>query len=159
MKETEVVTMLAAYSKELAEAPGLGDKGLVQIKWARALVKRSNETATDSLGRLSVTKDLFIETIQEIHKQVEHDRKCADAFKVILPEDHISTYKNHWLQNQLIKCLQLAMNDNHGHSWIEYFMWELDFGMKWKEDSVKIKGKSFKLQSPEDLWNLLTEQY
>lgn len=31
--------MLAAYSKELAETDGLGEKGLVQINWAKRLIQ------------------------------------------------------------------------------------------------------------------------
>lgn len=101
------------------------------------------------------TKDLFIEIINEIEKQYNHDRKCSDAFKVILPNDYTSNYANHWLQNQLLKILQIGMNDNHKYSWIEYYLWELDFGRKWKKDSVKVKGKNFKLQNAYDLWDLL----
>lgn len=101
------------------------------------------------------TKDMFIKAIHEIEKQYNHDRKCSDAFKVLLPNDYTSNYDNHWLQNQLIEILQIAMNDNHKDSWIEYYLWELDFGRKWKKDSVKVKGKNFKLQNAYDLWDLL----
>jgi len=101
------------------------------------------------------TKDMFIKAIHEIEKQYNHDRKCSEAFKVLLPNDYTSNYDNHWLQNQLIEILQIAMNDNHKDSWIEYYMWELDFGRKWKKDSVKVKGKNFKLQNAYDLWDLL----
>ena len=44
---------------------------------------------------------------------------------------------------------------NHEHSWIEYYMWELHFGRKWKKGIVKIKGKDFKLQTASDLWDIL----
>ena len=47
------------------------------------------------------------------------------------------------------------MNDNHRDSWIEYYIWDLDFGRKWKKDSVKVKGKNFKLKNAYDLWDLL----
>lgn len=107
------------------------------------------------LGGVIFTKDLFIETINEIQKQHDNDRKCSEAFKVILPNDHTSNYDNHWLQNQLIKVLQIAMNDNHENSWIEYYLWELDFGRKWKEGSIKVNSKNFKLQNVHDLWDIL----
>ena len=102
-----------------------------------------------------MTKDLFTETISEIAKQHNHDRKCAEAFKVFLPNDYTSNYDNHWLQNQLVKILQLEMNDNTEHSWIEYFMYELDFGRKWKKGNVIIKGKNVPLKNSHDLWDLL----
>lgn len=84
--------------------------------------KNTND-AKPLLCEVVFTKDLFIETIHEIEKQYNHDRKCSDAFKVILPNDYTSNYANHWLQNQLIKILQIAMNDNHKGSWIEYYLW------------------------------------
>ena len=101
------------------------------------------------------TKDLFVETIHEIEKQHNHDSKCAEAFNIIFPNDFITGYENHWLQNQLIKILQIAMKDHPKHSWIEYYMWELDFGREWKQGSVTIEGKDFKLQTAYDLWDLL----
>lgn len=121
-------------------------------------VSNKHQTATDSytmLGNVVFSKELFVETINEIEKQHRHDSKCSEAFKVILPNDYTSNYDNHWLQNQLVKVLQIAMNDNHKDSWIEYYMWELDFGHKWKKDNVKVKGKNFKLQNAYDLWDLL----
>lgn len=105
--------------------------------------------------KIVFTKDLFIETIHEIEKQYNHDRKCAEAFKIILPNDYTSHYANHWLQNQLLKILKIAMGDNHKDSWIDYYLWELDFGRKWKKDSVQVKGKNFKLKNAYDLWDLL----
>ena len=108
------------------------------------------------LYELVFTKDMFIKAINEIEKQYNHDRKCAEAFKVLLPNDYTSGYDNHWLQNQLIEILKIAMNDAHKDSWIEYYLWELDFGRKWEKDSIKINGKNFKLQTACDLWDLLS---
>lgn len=120
--------------------------------------KITEQNATDAytmLGNVVFSKELFIETINEIEKQHRHDSKCSEAFRVILPNDHISNYANHWLQNQLIKVLQIAMNDNHKHSWIGYYMWELDFGLKYYKGCVKIHDKDFKLKTASDLWDLL----
>ena len=47
------------------------------------------------------------------------------------------------------------LNDDNEESWIEYFIWELNFGNNWKEETIKIEGKDFRLQNPCDLWNLL----
>ena len=96
---------------------------------------------------------MFAETINEIEKQHNHDSKCAEAFGIIFTDDFISGYDNPWLQNQLIKILQIAMKDNS--DWTGYYMWELDFGRKWRQGSVTIDGKDFKLQTVSDLWDLL----
>jgi len=121
-------------------------------------VSNKQETETDvhrMVGNVVFSRNLFIETINEIEKQHRHDSKCSEAFRVILPNDYISNYANHWLQNQIVKVLQLAMNDNHKDSWIEYYMWELDFGLKYSKGCVKIKGKDFELKTASDLWELL----
>jgi hypothetical protein len=104
---------------------------------------------------LIFTKELFIETINEIEKQHRHDSKCSEAFRVILPHDYVSNYANHYLLNQLVKILKIAMDDNHQDSWIEYFMWELDFGAKYSIGCVKIHNEDFELKTASDLWNLL----
>lgn len=109
----------------------------------------------NKLCEIVFTKKLFIETMGEIKKQYDHDDKCTKAFNVILPNDFVCGYENHWLQSQLLKILEIAMNDNHKDSWIEYYLWELNFGEKWQEGSVTVAGKDFKLQSASDLWDLL----
>lgn len=40
---------------------------------------------------------------------------------------------------------------------ITYFMWELDFGRKWKSGMVTKDGVDIPLRTAEDLWELLTE--
>ena len=102
-------------------------------------------------------KELFIESIGAIEKQYRHDQKCNEAFEVILPNDFITYYDNHWLTNQLTKVLQIAMDDENKDSWIEYYMWELDFGKKWKKGYITIRDKDVPLQNAGDLWNLLIE--
>lgn len=114
-----------------------------------------NESLNHVLGNVVFSKELFIETIDAIKKQYLHDSKCSKAFQTILPNDHISSYVNHYLENQLVKILQIVMNDNPKDSWIEYFIWELDFGSKYSKGSVKIQGKNFKLKTASDLWDLL----
>lgn len=107
------------------------------------------------MEKTTITKELFISSIEALKKQYEHDKKCSEAFKIILPNDYISSYENHLLTNQLIKILQESTNDNHSDSWIEYYIYELDFGSKWQEYKVMVKDKPFKLETSEELWELL----
>jgi len=99
---------------------------------------------------------LFVETIEQIQLQKIQDDKCNNAFKVILPYDFISGYDHHYITNQLIKILQVTFNDNHKDSWIEYFIWELDFGKKYKKGCASHRnGKDIKLKTAVDLYNFL----
>lgn len=99
------------------------------------------------------SKELFIETINEIQNQYDHDDKCSKAFATILSNDYTSCYDNHWLMNSLIKIIKIAMNDKD--DWTDYYIWELNFGRKWKKGMVLVKNKDFKLQNADDLWNLI----
>ena len=110
------------------------------------------------LGNIIFSKELFVETIKAIEKQYRHDSRCSKAFEIILPNDHISNYANHYLQDQLIKIIQIAMNDLHRNSWIEYYIWELNFGTKYYKGCVKIEGEDFELITPSDLWDLLNKE-
>jgi hypothetical protein len=105
-----------------------------------------------------MTKELFVETIEALQKQYEHDAECSKAFKTILPNDYTSSYDNHWLTNQLVKLLQIAMNDENEDSWIEYYLWELDFGKKYKDGCASYKdGRIIDISTPEKLYDFLKE--
>ena len=103
------------------------------------------------------TKESFIENIEALKMQHDHDRKCSDAFSIILPNDYTSNYNNDALYNQLIEILKVAMNDDIEDSWIEYYVWELDFGRKFKKGMVTLNEKNISLKTPLDLWKFLVK--
>lgn len=105
---------------------------------------------------MKIPKDLFVETIEALKKQYEHDKKCHEAFKVILPNDYVTSYDNHLLTNQLVKLLQIEFNDDHKDSWIEYYLWELDFGKEYKKGCCKFKdGTNIDLSDAGKLYDFL----
>ena len=91
-------------------------------------------------------KDLFVETINKLKQQYDHDTECSELLGKIYCNAFTAnlTYKNSFLSEQLIKILQEQLQDNHDQSWIEYFMFELDFGKKkgnnsaWRKDGSVI---------------------
>ena len=105
-----------------------------------------------------MTKELFIETIEAIKSQRDHDSKCRNAFATILNNDYVSGYDHHWLLNQITKLLQVSTGKSGPHCWIEYYMWECDFGNNDCADSVTVNDKPIPLRTPEDLWNLIQLQ-
>lgn len=57
---------------------------------------------------------------------------------------------------ELCKALKKEFNDKD--DWIGYWMWELDFGAKWKPGTVIAKdGTDIPLRTVDDLWNILTK--
>lgn len=58
------------------------------------------------------------------------------------------------LSTELIGALEKVFHDKN--SWISYWIYELDFGNKYKEGSViDADGSDIPLKTIEDLWNLL----
>lgn len=102
-----------------------------------------------------MTREVFIDTIEALQNQDEHDSKCAKAFKTILHNDYVSNYDNHWLTNLLVKILQMSMNDEGKNSTIEYFLYELDFGRKYTEGCITDNGENIDLSDAGKLWDYL----
>jgi hypothetical protein len=105
---------------------------------------------------LAMTEKLFCEIMDSIEKQARHDRKCSDAFEIILPESSICYYDNEVLNSQLVKIIQIAMNDKGKESWIAYYIYELDFGKKYKKGCAWDKdGSEIKLGNAKELYEYL----
>lgn len=111
------------------------------------------------MRRFVISKELFVETIEKIKQQHNHDLQCAEKLKDVFPNAFTANlmYENHLIMNQLVKLLQVQLNDENEHSWIEYFMWELDFGAK--NDKYKAtdkNGNNIPLLNASELYDLLT---
>lgn len=109
--------------------------------------------------KTTINRELFVETVKAMQAQREIDRACHEAFKTILPNDHVTGYANDLLYKQLSKLLQVATSDDHMDSWIEYYMWELDFGRKNNDLKAYRKDKTeIDLSTPEALYDFLIEE-
>jgi len=110
------------------------------------------------LGTLKIDKELFREVMTAIDTQRKHDRKCTDAFQVILPNDFVSGYENGVVISMLLSLLKLSFKDNTKDSWIDYFQYDMDFGRDYKVGCASYKdGTNIPLATIDDLWNLLNE--
>ena len=111
-----------------------------------------------------MTRELFIESIEALRKQYEYDNEFAkklsevftNAFEAnLLPENHL-------INNALMKILQVENNDlelcDYGQSWIEYFCFELDFGVKYKDGMITDKGKNIDFSDSGKLWDYLNNR-
>lgn len=109
-----------------------------------------------------MNKQLFVDSIESIKNQVELDTKTANFLSRAFPNAFEANFlpQNHFLQNALVQVLQHQMNDLElsfdGNSWIEYFLWDLNFG----EENYRLKAydkdkQEIKLSSPGELWEFL----
>ncbi len=100
-----------------------------------------------------IKKKQFITIMKAIKAQMKHDHKCNKAFDVILPNDSVVGYDNIILLEGTVNLLKQLLHDKS--EWIDYYIWELNFGKEYTKDTVTEQGKPVKLKSIIDLWNLL----
>lgn len=108
-----------------------------------------------------MTKELFIEAIEAIKKQVQFDVSVSEHLANAFPNAFSANLMpyNSFLQNALIHILQVEMADlklsEYGQTWIEYFLWELDFGEKNDRLKVTKNGKEIKMSTAAELYDFL----
>lgn len=108
-----------------------------------------------------MNKELFVEAIGAIQKQIELDIEVSKHLGKAFPDAFEANLlpKNHFLQNALIHILQAEMNDlelsENGQSWIEYFMFELNFGEENYRLKVTKNGKEIKMSNAGELYDFL----
>ena len=103
---------------------------------------------------MNITKQLFIEVMKDIEKQLVIDTKNHEAFSTLLENDYVSNLKN-ILYGTLLKLLTDLTNDID--AWIEHFIYELDFGKEnWRLKVYDKDNNEIPLGTIEDLWNILS---
>jgi len=102
---------------------------------------------------------MFIECMVALKVQYDHDLKCSEAMAVLFPDDYISLYNNEALSGQLIKVMKCSMGDNHKDSWIDYFIYELDFGSKYSKGCASyVDGGDIDLSTAATLYKFLKKE-
>ena len=106
-----------------------------------------------------MNKELFVSTFNSIQKQIEIDRKNSSMLQEMFPDDSIYCgYNNSELFNALNKILKESMKDEY--NWIDYFMYELDFGEKYKHGrATESDGSIIDLSNAERLYEFLIKNY
>jgi hypothetical protein len=81
-------------------------------------------------------KELFIEILEALDNQSKHDNDCRVAFGKILPEASGVWYNNDFVVVTLIRTLNHLVEYRDVDEFIEYFIYHLDFGRRYKQHSV-----------------------
>lgn len=111
------------------------------------------------MNNFTINKQNFTSILNVVKEKMEHDDKCTKAFQIILPNDFVSGYDNSKLYDQLLNILKIALDDNHKDSWIDYFIYELNFGKDMTESKAWRKdGSVIDLSTISALWNFLNEK-
>ena len=101
-----------------------------------------------------ISKENFIEYMNFIKKMNDSENRIYDVLS-----EEITDFQGGFLyskyETMFVRLLREVMNDEN--DWIDYFLYDLDFGRAWKEGAItEADGTDIMLSTPEDLWNLLT---
>lgn len=100
-------------------------------------------------------KESFVRIINAIDAQYSKDKENAKLLEKVFPDSTIIPSYCDELINSVVDALKSEMNDKKD-SWIDYYIYELDFGRE--NDRLKAYdkyGKELPISTPEDLYDLL----
>jgi hypothetical protein len=99
-----------------------------------------------------LTKEKFIRALTEL-KSLEEDIDNVHVALQKLDPDFGGFYLSR-VSTLIVNLLKDAMNDKYDY--IDYFIYELEYGKKWKKGMITDKNKKdIKLQTAEDLYNYI----
>lgn len=99
-----------------------------------------------------LTKKQFIKLLTDF-KQIEEDINNVDKALKKLDPDFGGFYLSR-VSTLITDALKAAMNDEYDY--IGYWVYELDYGSKWKKGTITTKeGKDIKLKTAEDLYDYI----
>ena len=95
-----------------------------------------------------ISEELFTKCIDALKKQYDFEKECYEVFRTtfFVPGDWDET---------MIEVLSEIFRDDD--DWIDYFVYELNFGREWKPGVVKVDGTDVRLADTKDLYNLLMD--
>ena len=96
---------------------------------------------------------IFLKIINDLKEQDRKDTKFHKAAGKCCLMGNGFYYDYSLVLNSLLLLLKEIFNDDSG--WIEYYIYELDYGKKYKEGCVTQNKKNIPLATPKDLYNLL----
>jgi len=94
----------------------------------------------------------FITELQSLESDIEDVHKSLQK----LDPDFGGFYLSR-VNTLIVQLLQESMNDKE--EWISYWIYELEFGSKWRKGTITDKNKKdIKLQTAEDLYSYLIKE-
>jgi len=105
-----------------------------------------------------ISKEQFTNTMQQFQAQTDFDYKCNGMFQQIFSNDWVTGYSNDILYNAIIELLENIFDDKE-NGWIQYWLYELDFGKKWVPGSITDSDSSIiDISTVEKLYDFLIKE-
>lgn len=106
---------------------------------------------------MNLTKKQFVNFIDSIKKHHEANGKAQDLLSKLLRQSFVIFDYGDTLEGNMLHILEEVMEDSYG--WISYFIYELEFGAKYKAGCAKYKnGKNINLSTAEHLFTFLERE-
>ena len=100
-----------------------------------------------------MTKNVFIETINFMKTRHDNEIVINNYLSTEFGDAIFYPYSNY--EAQMIKVLEDIFSDTG--EWISYYIYELDFGRQWKTGCITEDGKDIPLSTPEELYDMLSD--
>ena len=98
-----------------------------------------------------ISKKDFILAINQLRQHQQRIEMINDAFDTVIDFDTLDDL----VVSLLEKFMNLEPDEVYGTT-LSWWIWELDFGRKWKEDSLVVDGEQIDLSTTEKLYDFLT---
>jgi len=101
-----------------------------------------------------MTKTQFKKIMTELKDLIEASRKVNKAMKELSPD--FGGFCNNRAETLIVDILKIAMNDKD--DWIEYYIYELNWGTGNDKYKVWKNGKEIPFKTLDDLWNIIEKK-
>ena len=103
---------------------------------------------------LFIDSQMFLDILSTLEKHIQEDQEKQAGLQLLFPDSHICHTSGTLLFDQIIRMLEIAFNDLETN-WIQYYIWELDFGKEYKEGAVTFNERNVPMGTAYDLWYFL----
>lgn len=99
-----------------------------------------------------INKDNFIEYINKIKELRDIETKINEASKEL--DSFYISFSNH---EQLSIDILQDLFDDKINDWIGYYIFDLNFGSKWKENCITMDDRDIPMRNAEELYKILID--
>lgn len=103
---------------------------------------------------VEITKENFCALVDNIERYYRFLEKLEEVGQIDFTNSPFILFLNQ-VSNFLVELFFPHSPDSRWINDIDYYMYELDFGKKWKPGCLTIDNKDISLRNSEDLWNIL----
>lgn len=104
---------------------------------------------------MMLDKDVFLSVIAAIQSQLQSDRMISAHLSAITG-DRVNYDTGHALRGLINFLICVAKDEDR---WIEYWLYDLEEGKKWRPGTIKVDRRPVRLKTPLDLYKLICREY